>query len=383
MSLPDPTAPEVLGRLRQAAVSAESEAERLERERRMTEWMTELLLRLHAERSARQRRRTRWSVGAVGLSLAAAWVALYLGRWDRPSPSLGLATVTLVSGTVVKVNRAGDPVPSYAGQRLEDGDRIRVGDGQGALLLRNGARARLAASTSLTLANSGRLPNEERLALELGTAAFVVPKLAAGRTLTVVTAQVEVRVVGTRFSVTADNGGKGVSVRSCVAVSEGRVRLRRGTAERELGAGQEWSSDGRRCSNPQSGGAADARLGATPRETPLSKRLPPPVSVSEPSVEPSGPPQSGAWRSHAPGPSASDLPAAPRATVSEPSTLSEQNRLFLQAVRARRSGDPARAIELLSELIAHYPNTPLLGEAQRELTVAEQARARQAEERKR
>ncbi|MBN1608492.1 MAG: FecR domain-containing protein, partial [Polyangiaceae bacterium] len=231
MSLPNPTAPEVLSRLRQAAVSAESETERLERECRMTEWLRELLPRLRAERSARQRRRTRWSVGAVGLSLAAALAALYLGRWVRPSPSLGLATVTLVSGTVVTVDRAGNPAPSYAGQRLGDGDRIRVGHGEGALLLRNGARARLAASTSVTVTKSGRLPNEERLALELGTAAFLVPKLAAGHILTVVTAQVEVRVVGTRFSVTAENGGKTVAVRSCVAVSEGRVRLRRGTAE--------------------------------------------------------------------------------------------------------------------------------------------------------
>src|SRR6185369_13545813 len=54
--------------------------------------------------------------------------------------------------------------------------------------------------------------------------------------------------------------------------------------------------------------------------------------------------------------------SAPRAGVPT-STLSVENELFRQALLARKSGNPARAISLLDQLLAKYPGSPLAAEA--------------------
>jgi predicted Zn-dependent protease len=48
------------------------------------------------------------------------------------------------------------------------------------------------------------------------------------------------------------------------------------------------------------------------------------------------------------------------------SRLDEQNRLFMAAMDARRTGNPQQALLLLQQLIAEHPDSPLLGQAQRE-----------------
>jgi len=63
----------------------------------------------------------------------------------------------------------------------------------------------------------------------------------------------------------------------------------------------------------------------------------------------------------------------PTATAhQEESTLAEQNALFTAAVKARRSGEPGKAMGLLDQLLSRYPRSPLADQAK-----VERARALQ------
>jgi hypothetical protein len=80
------------------------------------------------------------------------------------------------------------------------------------------------------------------------------------------------------------------------------------------------------------------------------------------------------------------LPAAshPASVVSDPSTLADENRLMQAALGARRDGQNARAVQLLTELLTRHPRSPLAQNAEVERFRAllrsgdEQSAARQA-----
>ena len=159
-----------------------------------------------------------------------------------------------------------------------------------------------------------------------GEVRFRVAPQPAGRPFSVATPNAKVTVLGTVFTVTVvPTAG---SVRSCVHVKEGRVRVEARDQSATLGAGERWTSDGQACGAiaPHDGGAPPPRSNAT-------------------SIERPGP--------------AARAPAPPPDKPPPPSSLAEQNRLFAEILRARRAGKTEEAERQLNELLRRYPDTPL------------------------
>lgn len=153
----------------------------------------------------------------VGLPLALAFagvcaaLALFFGIRHTGLVGGGNAptAATLVDGTWLESPASG-PSPSVT---LAEGSRVSLG-----------ARSRLRLTS--TRANAVRLDLERG---RVDVQATHVP----GRTFVVAANDVEVHVVGTRFSVEADGPVR-------VRVEEGRVHVREGAEERDVSAGEEW-----------------------------------------------------------------------------------------------------------------------------------------------
>lgn len=248
---------------------------------------TEAWDRVRAGLANRRLRRTRLRVGAAMVTVAAAaaavlslWVAPRFGE-HSPATPVAAASAPVAESTLL----------------LSEGSRVYV---------TLGARVAVIASSS----------DEQRLRLSSGTATFdVVPGLA--RRFIVEVADVEVRVRGTRFTVTAEASSEHVAPR--VNVDHGAVEVlapsEAGTYElvARLGAGAKWTS-GPRAPLPLSAAPA---VSATPVSAPSSALE---VQVGRASV---------------PGPSAAALFAAAR--------------------ESRRAGDLAGAIRGYEELLRRYP----------------------------
>ncbi|HEY2518220.1 MAG TPA: FecR domain-containing protein [Polyangiaceae bacterium] len=153
----------------------------------------------------------------VGLPLALAFagvcaaLALFFGvrRAGLVGGTNAPTAATLVDGTWLESAAAG-PSPSVT---LAEGSRVSLG-----------ARSRLRLTS--THADAVRLDLERG---RVDVQATHVP----GRTFVVAAHDVEVHVVGTRFSVEADGPVR-------VRVEEGRVHVREGAEERDVSAGEEW-----------------------------------------------------------------------------------------------------------------------------------------------
>ena len=143
-------------------------------------------------------------------ALAAAAVALF---------AAGLAAALVRSSTADRDLAAS--VPASGGEpmhvELPTGDRLTATPG---------------ASFRLTSSE----PNERRVALENGTMVFDVARLASGQAFEVETPHVDVRVLGTVFSVTA------ADEQTIVRVFEGSVMVRDGADRRVVRASQRFSS---------------------------------------------------------------------------------------------------------------------------------------------
>jgi hypothetical protein len=205
------------------------------------------------------------------------------------------------------------------------GTSIRVA-GAGHLLLEldTGTRLRVGASSATRVTELGAT---QRFDLDRGTLEAEVAKLPIGGRFLIATADTEVEVRGTRFEVAVvpEPSSCAPFARTQVVVHEGVVAVRFGGGEVRLPAGSVWPN------------------------CPAAAAAPPPARRVRPAH-------------------ATVAPAAVAATPprSDPSTLAAQNDLFAAALAARRRGENAEATRWLDQLIARYPDGPLIESARAE-----------------
>lgn len=251
-----------------------------------------------------------------------------LSRWVAP---LALAGTLATGGIVAAVafERAPEPASVWENAALETkGDSLSV-------RLEDSSRIELAADSRVELAES--TPDAVRLRLRRGSVRCDVTRHDNRRFL-VEALGVEVRVVGTLFSVAIGEGERQVDV----AVERGSVEVRaRGEAGtyRKIGAGERWSV-----------ALADA--------VPDASAAPASTAPAAPAVPPS---QDDAATAPEPAPAPADV--RPQLD-DEPASARE---LLDLANLARRSGDVAAAARAYELLLARYPNDPRVGLAAFEL----------------
>ena len=215
------------------------------------------------------------------------------------------AVLLLVVGAALLREGGSSPEATSAaepGLRLSDGSRVLSDPG-----------------TDLRVIESAR----HRVALDLvgGRAVFEVVRLE-DREFSVRVGKLLVRVVGTRFTVSLQEG------RVRVEVERGRVEIDRpGAPTIELGPGETWTGTD---SLPDMPSAADSALPAVPSGADSAL-------LAVPSVAPSGPVSGSAA---APG-------SSPEATA-----------LFERARAARRAGRTAEALEKFERMQREFPNDP-------------------------
>ncbi len=299
-------------------------------------------IRTTSETRVRARRRTR-VFGA--LAAAAAVLVLVLGVARLSSTTAPTDVAASVHGVEdgVVVSHAGSSAVVGAGieQRLGSGDELStLAKAEAKLELDSGAVVQLAKSTHLTLQHVGSRP--EVIHLALGRVFVHVPHLGPTGRFVVTTPDAEVTVHGTAFSVEVTSAG------TRVVVSEGEVGVRHGKDVAVLHPGDSWTST--------SGTAAKADLEAAPASTAAAPEPPAELAKTPKPKPPPSKPASKPAQVAAAGGSAADQ-------QQKQTDLPEQNRLFSAAVAARKSGDDARALSLLDQLLSRYPNGLLAPEA--------------------
>jgi len=276
---------------------------------------------------ARSRRRM-WTLSVA----AAAVVALFAGaavrllHFGEPAPVGVSASVRAKQGDVRVSRGGGAPGPiGTAKVDLVPKDRVETADSTAEVDLKSGALVEVDSDTLLELGRDvakGKV-KEEHLDLAFGKIGVHVPKLPPGSRLIIGTPNAAVTVHGTAFEVVVRKSDAGVTS-TAVSVTEGRVSVTSEGHEIMLGPGANWSSS-----------SVTSALPVAPRD---------------------GPSPAGAGAG----------PPAPKPR----STLVRENALFRSAIAARRAGKPDRAVELIDQLLAKYPGTPLAAAA-----TAERARA--------
>jgi len=292
------------------------------------------------------RRRARLLPSALGLAAAAALTVLAF-RFERlghsgddgaPAASRSNALAPApdraapIAGSLrILDDSAGAPAPLLSGESVNLGPKS-----QAVVQLANGALATLAEQSSLTLEGTREDPS---IRLTRGRVELSVPPLSP-HSLSVVTLNARVTVVGTKFSVTVESGPSSAG-RTCVNVVEGRVSVASASSTQLLGAGAHWSSDTSPCaaSSDSERAARAGSASARNRAQATSARTP---GSSSPPNEPESAPRNA-------------------------SALAEQNRLFAAALRARERGELAQSRASFGELIARCPDAALAPQARREL----------------
>jgi ferric-dicitrate binding protein FerR (iron transport regulator) len=305
---------------------------------------------------------------AAGLALAVTQGNRLLTDPDRPSGPE--RSGVLSSGAAVSLVRQGRPVePSREPRALLAGDRIVTSpDAPASIVLLGGARVEADPSTRITLVRAE--PPEQRLRLEAGKVELEVPKLAAGSAFVVETADAEVRVRGTRFSV--EVSGSGAGVRTRVGVARGSVLVRTARGESVLSGGDTWSSP-LAAALPAEPAQRGAFANDSARVTEDRSRSQPASNTGAPAAFAEAEARGAAAEatpSTTPGQRASEVASRgeslPRASDTpgtrargDSDALAKQNGLMQAALAARRSGDHGEAVELLDELLRNHPGSPL------------------------
>ncbi len=306
---------------------------------------------LEARRQALRTRRTRRIFAALtlaaGLSLAAGAAGVSRARsTGHETPNLAALeprSVTL-SGQGEVRQADGAPVPVPAELPLAPGARVETpARGSVRLAFATGTELELAEQGAVEIAENGRT---QAFRLVRGALHAKVAKLADGQRFLVRTADLEVEVRGTRFSVSvAEPAACAGGVTTRVHVEEGLVVVRAsGVAEVGVAAGQSWPP----CATTIQASAPSS----TPSSTPSNDR---PVVAERPSLP------------LKPGPTPAATHTPPPAPAPEPgSSLAEQNTLYERALGQRRAGARAEAVATLEQLLARYPAGPLAESASAE-----------------
>jgi len=288
-------------------------------------------MRREVEKKASRRRAVRAGFAVLA---AAAVLLLVVGlAWrSRTGEPRRTDRVAALSGPVVVVHAG---VPKGVGQFSEvvDADEIRTEVGGHARLeLAMGAVVLVSPETQVRLTSAS--DTSTVVDLREGRVDVEVPKLGAAREFKVTTPHADVVVHGTRFVVEVAAARGGIAPTS-VRVIDGRVGVWTDGHEVMLEQGARWSN------MPQS---AEAPV-------PTAAVVEPPIAA------PSAEAPRTATATPAPARSSRSAPEV------APSTLSEENRLFRQALEARRRGNLEEAIRHLDTLLARYPQSTLAQEA--------------------
>jgi hypothetical protein len=176
--------------------------------------------------SPRVARRPWRFVAAAALTASLAVTAYIVIAGLLGSPSIASAA----SGELYSVE-TGKALP--AADRIEGGQDIRAGAQGGAIALRDGSRIELSPGAALSIIPVEDGPN---VRLDSGTLIVTAAKQQSGEHLHVTTKDFRVSVLGTLFTVSAEERG------SRVSVIEGEVRVRRGEISEILAPGQQVST---------------------------------------------------------------------------------------------------------------------------------------------
>lgn len=246
---------------------------------------------------------------------------------------------------VLSHDGASSVVADGTDQRLVSGDELStLATTEAKLVLDSGAVVQLSSGTRLRLSHVGTRP--ESIHLALGRVFVRVPHLGPSGRFVVSTPDASVTVHGTAFTVEVSNGA------TRVTVTEGEVGVRSDSDSAVLHPGDSWTSTGKDAAVKK---AAPSSAVATKKDEPAPKAESEVALSAKPKTPPSKPaamPKSAAVSAD----SAADQPK-------DQTDLPEQNRLFSSAVAARKSGDDARAVAILDQLLSRYPNGLLAPEA--------------------
>lgn len=250
-------------------------------------------------------------------------------RLERPRarvwPWLVLAGA-LSSAAVLGLFWAKSAVPAGRDrQALLTGTRLETKSDALAVTLNDGSRVLLSARSELTV--HGNEPAAVALSLRRGRLDCDISH-REGRSFTVTVDDVEVRVVGTKFSVEAAPEAAGTRVEVSVARGVVEVRsARRPNVVARVAAGESFSQASR-------GVTAEGKTSPSLPSAPLPAELEPPTAGS-------------------PGPSAS-----PTASASGPPSAGAAGarELFERAGDRRRAGDATGAAQAYEQLLRLYPN---------------------------
>jgi ferric-dicitrate binding protein FerR (iron transport regulator) len=188
----------------------------------------------HAARQAKAAP-VRWLGGQLGRLLGFRWplalrasfaalavclmVAVAVGFWCL-GPTMGEPVLAEVRGAGISLERAGQPVPTLAGTRLQAGDLLRAPEAATAIIgfAPEKTRITIQPGTDLALASMSR---GKRLFLRRGKLETSVARQRPFRSMVLKTPEAEARVLGTHFTLAvATNGTR-------LEVTEGKVRFTR------------------------------------------------------------------------------------------------------------------------------------------------------------
>jgi transmembrane sensor len=245
------------------------------------------------------------------------------GRWWRGLLLAG--ALVAAAGSALWVTRPAQPVPVALGH-------LEAAKTKALATLHDGSSFELSAGSALSVRQDQ--PASVALALEHGQVSFDVTH-RDGRKFSVVAGDVEVRVVGTAFSIKTSAGA---TPRVEVSVLRGAVEVR--SARRpgivaRVAAGQSWI---------QEEGLQEALRGTQPAAPEAGT----PAAAAERTVDaPSTPPGAVA--------------ALPSAAASAGSSVASARELFEKAGESRRAGDAAGAAHAYEDLLRLHPTDARAG----------------------
>ena len=329
----------LLDELRQLDTPPDSSSRAAARRRRVVRRLEDVL----AEDETRRRLARRWGVYAA-VALAACIVVSVGGGWlargglDSTETGAPATASALAMSGQVQIVRDGmaSPLSRTEHEALRLHDVIKTGSDSGAQLsTASGAAVRLSASTELSLvpgsddASSG----DERIRLMQGRVDVEVPKRAPGRTFSVATPDALVVVHGTRFTVQVEEAKPGKVPLTSVRVTRGKVEVRNAQGAILLEAGGTWRSRARERSD-----------GAPPR----------PESSAHAGADTTATGDSSTSEQERTGGDAEPT---------QPTSLTEENRIYQAAMRAKQSGQDEVMVQQLDRLLLRYPKSPLAPDA--------------------
>ena len=338
----------ILRELRQVVVEAEDSASTERRRTRVVDGLRAKQAKMRVIRELSRVWRRRLLLGAACLALAAcAWAVLQQRLPAHPGVAgHGSPQVRALAGEVSWVHNGQQRTEKIGGSfDIESHDRVRTGDSStAALSFPSGASVQVSPATQFR-AHSKARDGGEGVEVTLGGIDVHVPKLAAGLQFAVYTPAATIKVHGTRFSVSVTSAGGHPVTR--VAVREGAVSVESGGKVVEVRAGAIWSSAPNQeppaaaahKPAPEQSAAAEAAVETPRRAEQTGGKLAPPAART-----PINEPERGVERAS--------------------STLGAENALLEQALSASRRGDDKRAVVLLDTLLARYPRSQLVPNAQ-------------------